>query len=257
MNIYYILLFFAFGTILGSFYNVVGDRIPLKESIIKPPSHCDNCKHQLKAKDLVPIFSYIFNGGKCPYCKTKITPFYPLFETLSGVLFALTYMSFGLSLSLIVALTFISLLLILLVSDFKYMIMPDSILIIFGIIIAIEIILIYGLKLFLIRLLGAFISAIIMFGIKKLGDFLFKKESMGGGDIKLLFIFGLTLGYEMAIFSVFLGSLIGLPVSIILAKNKEKNKNNEIPFGPYLSIGAIIILLLQLDLTTIINILTK
>ena len=89
-----------------------------------------------------------------------------------------------------------------------------------------------------------------MFLIKKLGDFLFKKESMGGGDIKLMFVFGLVLSWPIALISVFLGSFIGLPVSLYILGTK---KNHEIPFGPFLSLGAVILFLSRINIDTIIQ----
>jgi len=99
-------------------------------------------------------------------------------------------------------------------------------------------------------LIDGVIAFTVMFLIKKLGDFLFKKESMGGGDIKLLFVFGLVLGWEMAILSIFIASFLGLPVSFILSR---KNDENIIPFGPFLVIAALIIIFLKIDINTIIN----
>ena len=99
-------------------------------------------------------------------------------------------------------------------------------------------------------LISGILAFITMFLIKKIGDFIFKRESMGGGDIKLMFTFGLTLGYPMAVFSIFLGSLIGLPISLFIIK---KYPNHEIPFGPFLALGALVILLLHIDLNTLIS----
>ena len=106
------LSFFMIGAILGSFYYVVAYRIPKGESIISPPSHCPNCNHRLGPLELVPIFSYLFQLGRCKNCKTKLSFFYPLYEFISGVLFALSYISYGFTLQLIITLTFVSLLLI-------------------------------------------------------------------------------------------------------------------------------------------------
>ena len=95
MEIYYAIVLFVFGTIFGSFYNVVGDRVADGKSIIYPPSHCPKCKHRLTPLELVPIFSYLFQGGKCKNCKCKIPLFHPLYEIFVGLLFMLSYISFG------------------------------------------------------------------------------------------------------------------------------------------------------------------
>lgn len=250
MELFCLIIFFIIGTVFGSFYNVVGYRLPKGESIIAPPSHCPNCDTKLGALELFPILSYLFQKGKCKHCKAKISPFYTVFELLTGLLFLLSYISFGFSLELIIALTFISMLIIIVVSDYNYMIISDEVLIFFGILLGIEIFFINGPDTFVKAIASGILAFVTMFLIKKLGDILFKKESMGGGDIKLMFIFGLVLGYPMAILSIFVGSIIGLPISLILLK---KNTDHIIPFGPFLAAGAIIILLLHIDMNTILN----
>ncbi|MBO1915012.1 prepilin peptidase, partial [Microvirga sp. 3-52] len=91
MDIVMGLLFFIYGIVFGSFFNVVGLRVPKKESIVSPPSHCTNCNRKLGVLDLVPVFSYIFLKGKCRGCQTKISFIYPFMEFATGVLFALAY----------------------------------------------------------------------------------------------------------------------------------------------------------------------
>lgn len=252
MELYYTIVLFIFGTIFGSFFNVVGSRIPNGESIVSPPSHCTNCNHQLTWKELIPIFSFLIQGGKCVNCKQKISWFHPIYEFTTGVLFALSYRIFGFSIDFLIALTFISTLMILIVSDYYYMVIPDCILIIGMIAIIIELWIASGWKELIFSILNGFIAFVIMYLIKKFGDFLFKKESMGGGDIKLLFLFGLVLGAPVAVISIFLASFIALPISLIIL---YRNKTNIIPFGPFLSVSAMILFFLQLNLDSIIKIL--
>ena len=247
-------LFFVLGTIFGSFYNVVGYRVPKGESLLYPSSHCTKCMHKLGPLELIPILSYIFLGGKCKNCKDKISCFYPIFEFMTGLLFALSYIVFGLTLDCLLSIVFISMLLIIIISDYQTMIIPDSVLIFFGITILVIKYFIVGYPSILYCLLDGVIAFIFMFLIKKLGDFLFKKESMGGGDIKLLGVFGIMFGYIMAMFSVFLASVIGLPVSLILIRKKD---SHEIPFGPFLAVAAIIIVLCKIDFNTILQFYTK
>lgn len=250
MEIYYMIVFFIYGTIFGSFYNVVGDRLPEGKSIIKPSSHCPKCGHKLTPLELIPILSFLFQKGKCKKCKAKIPIMHPLFELASGILFMLAYIIFGFTWEFVIALTFISILLILFISDIEYMIIPDEVLIIGGVALLIEKILAYGISNILESILSGIIAFIFMYLLKLLGDFLFKRESMGGGDIKLMFIFGLVLGWPMAIVSVFVGSIIGLPISLIVV---AKNSNHEIPFGPLLSMGATIVLFSQLTFDKILS----
>ena len=165
----------------------------------------------------------------------------------------LCYLVFGITPELLKALTFVSMLIIIMVSDFNYMIIPDEVLLFFGCLLALEIGIIDGYKVLISSLINGLIAFVVMYLLKTLGDFMFKKESMGGGDIKLMFIFGLVLGAPLAIISIFIGSLVGLPISLILL---SKNSEHIVPFGPYLSIGATIILLLNIDFNTLINFLS-
>ena len=255
MDIYYMIVTFIFGAVLGSFYNVVGYRIPKGESLIKPSSHCTKCNHKLGASELVPIFSWIFLGGKCKKCGQKISAFYPIFELSSGLLFALSYYLFGFSIDFWISITFISMLLIIIISDYQTMIIPDEVLIPSTILLIIEFFIKDGFlwpNLFY-HLLDGCIAFTVMFLLKKFGDFLFSKESMGGGDLKLMFVIGLVIGWEMAIISIFLASFIGLPVSLVIL---FKKKTDIIPFGPFLSVSAMILFLSQIDFGWIINLLT-
>ena len=248
-----LLLFFVLGAVFGSFYNVVGYRVPKGESLLYPSSHCTKCNHKLGPLELIPILSYLFLGGKCKKCKDKISWFYPIFEFSSGVLFALSYVAYGFSLECLLSIVFISMLLIIIISDYQTMIIPDSVLIVFSIMILIIKFFIVGIGGVGISLLQAIGSFAFMLLLKLFGDFLFKKESMGGGDIKLLAVFGLMFGFPMSMISVFIAAVIGLPISLIILK---KNTTHEIPFGPFLAVAAILIVLLKLDINFILNLLT-
>lgn len=248
-----LILFFMFilGTIFGSFFNVVGYRLPNNMSIVKPRSHCPKCKHKLTFFELIPIISYIFLGGKCSKCKKKIPIFYLIFEILTGLLFAFSYYIFGFSSMLIVSLVFVSTVIIIIISDIKYMIIPDEVIIVSTIVLFILRILLFKYNMLTI-LLDMAIPFIFLLLLKLFGDSLFKKESMGWGDIKLMIVFGLVLGWEMSIVSVFLSAFLAFPISIYtLIKKKE----NILPYGPYLSIAALILMFSKLDISNIIDIL--
>lgn len=253
MYISLVALFFILGIVFGSFYNVVGYRVPKGESLLYPPSHCTKCNKKLGVLELIPVFSFLLLGGKCKNCKEKISWFYPMFEFMTGVLFALSYIQFGFSMDCLLSITFISMLLIIIISDYQTMIIPDSVLIVFScfiILIKYFMIGIEGVGIYLLHSLGSFM---FMFLLKLIGDFLFKKESMGGGDIKLLAVFGLTFGLPMSIISVFMAAFIALPISLLLIK---KNTSHEIPFGPFLAIAAIIIVLFDLNFDLVLNLIT-
>lgn len=244
MTIYYTVICFIFGLVLGSFYNVVGCRLPKKESIISPSSHCTKCNHKLTFFELIPFFSYLFLGGKCKSCKQKISLFYPIIELMTGLLFMIAYLKFGFSVNFWILITLTSILAVVVVSDYEYMIICDEVLIIGNVLLLIEIFIGNGTKAVLMSVINGVIAFVIMWLIKLLGDFLFKKESMGGGDIKLMFTFGMTLGLMNSVMTIFLASFIGLPVSLILLKTK---KEHEIAFGPFLSIAALILFITQFN----------
>ncbi|WP_252502830.1 A24 family peptidase [Sporosarcina sp. Marseille-Q4943] len=234
MNVVWITLFFIYGSIFGSFFNVVGLRVPKKESIVSPPSHCTNCSRKLRPLDLIPICSYIALRGKCRGCGQKISPMYPLMEFVTGVLFAFTYYQIGFSFELIIALLFVSLLVIITVSDLTYMIIPDKVLLPFAI------------ALLILRwviptspwwdsLLGAAVGFIILFFIAVVS-----KGGMGGGDIKLFFVIGLVLGTMNTLLTLFFASLIGSVVGIYVLKKTGKGRKTPVPFGPSIAVAAVI-----------------
>lgn len=254
MEVYYMIVFFILGTVLGSFYNVVAYRLPKGESIVTPPSHCPNCNHRLTPLELIPIFSFLFLGRKCRNCKQKISWFYMIFELITGLLFMVSYLIFGLSMELLLALTIISVLLIVIISDYQTLIIPDEVLI-FGLIaMSIEIIIMHGIKELLFSYLSGLIAFAFMLLLKLFGDKVFKKESMGGGDIKLMFLIGMVLNWEGALISLFLASFIALPISLIILAIK---KDHVIPFGPFLSVATIILFLTKFDINNLMNILVK
>ena len=265
MEYYYLIVSFIFGITLGSFYNVVGYRVPKKQSLIYPSSHCTTCNHKLGASELVPFFSYLFQKGKCKHCGSKISLFYPIFELSTGILFALSYYIYGSSIDFLITISFISMLLIIIISDYQMMIIPDEVLISSSIIISILLFVKGGIPLLATSLINGIISFSLMFILKKMGDFIFKKESMGGGDIKLLFTFGLVFGWKMSIISIFIASFIALPVAIYFSfkyKNKkyiedDEIPENSIPFGPFLAMGAILIHISKVNIDGIINFLIK
>ncbi len=248
MNVVYYICFFVLGLVFGSFFHVVGTRLAKDESIHFPGSHCDICKHPLKARDLVPVLSYLFQKGRCRYCHEKLSPTYPIVELATGILFTISYYSFGFSLDLFVALGVVSLFIIVMVSDLTYLIIPDPVVIFF----AIYFLLLQAIKgdwwEFLISLGSGVLLFVVMYMLMCLGNHLFQKESLGGGDIKLMFVVGVVLGPLLGLCNIFLGSILALPVSIFLYLHK---KENVIPFGPFLLLGFLLLYFSKIDLNTI------
>ena len=238
MQIYYSVLLFIIGSVLGSFYTVLGTRAPEKKSIIKPRSHCDYCGRVLTAGELIPIISYIIQGGKCRGCKKKIDPTSTICEFFLGTTFALSYLYYGFTMNFYLLLIILSLLAIIFISDFKYMVILDSPLIVSVILVSIIKYYYLGLN----NLLLSYAFGLIVFGVMFLfrifGNMAFKKESLGGGDIKLSFLFGLISWWQLGLLSIAVGSFIAFPIALYVTSKKE---STEIPFGPYLILGFLIV----------------
>ncbi|MGL4912995.1 MAG: prepilin peptidase [Romboutsia sp.] len=245
MNIYFTIISFIMGTIFGSFFNVCIFRIPEKKSIANPPSHCYNCNTRLKPLDLVPILSWTLLRAKCRYCGQKISPRYALVELLTGTLFALVYSVYGYNIITLYYMLLVSLLVIITFIDIDHYIIPDE-LIIFGSICAVVFnALGQGISI-KDSLLGALICGVGMLILIYLIEFVVKKEVMGGGDIKLFAMVGLFLGVQggllTILFSVYVGAFYGI-VTIINSKIKKQEYNSMIPYGPFISVGALIVVL--------------
>ncbi len=240
------------GTIFGSFYNVCIYRIPNKLSVANPPSHCYNCNTRLKSLDLVPILSWTFLKGKCRYCGQKISPRYALVELLTGLLFALVYCTFGYKLITIYYLVFVSLLVIITFIDIDHYIIPDE-LIILGSVFAIAFNLLgQGISI-KDSVLGGLICGLGTLAAIYLIEFIVKKEVMGGGDIKLFAMVGLFIGLKLGgltiVLSVYVGALYGI-LTIAYSRLKKIEYNSIIPYGTFISVGALIAVLYE---TNIIN----
>lgn len=234
MNILYLIIFFILGSVMGSFYTVVGTRLPNGENFLNSRSYCDKCHHKLSLLDMVPMLSFILLRGRCRYCKGKIDSLSTYMEFFTGILFALAYFKFGFSYNLIIALGIISMLSIISVSDLSYYIIPDEVLIFFGFFfICIKILQVGVIDASWCVLSGIALFA-VMYGIMLLGNFLFKKETLGGGDIKMMLVFGLVIHPLLGLIVIFLGSILALPVSLFLLYKRHERL---VPFGPFLLIA--------------------
>ena len=251
MRILYTIFMWVMGLIFGSFYNVVGYRIPNGLSIVKPGSFCPKCNHSLKWYELIPVFSYLFQGGKCRVCKERISIIYPMVEITTGILFAVSYYIFGFSYEFILSLIVASFLVIVIVSDINYLIIPDEVTFFFCLLIFFVKLFIEGIYASLLTLVSGVFVFFVMYLIMIIGNLIFKKESMGGGDVKLMFFVGMIVGPVLGMFSIFLSSLIALPLSLMVYL---KDRNNVIPFGPFILIAVYTIILFGMDANMILGI---
>lgn len=243
----YLYIFFI-GACLGSFYNVVGLRISQDKSIVRPRSSCPNCGHELSFWELIPVLNYFLLVGKCRECKSRISTKYLIFEILTGLLFIYSYYMFGFNLELIVALTFISLFIIISVSDLEYMLIEDVVVLFFLVLILIERYFItipltfntFGLNPLLESLIGGAFGFGLLYWIAFIGKKIYNKEVMGGGDIKLYGIIGIVLGLKLTFISLFLASILGSIIGLILIKLKIVKPSTPIPFGPFIAVSSLI-----------------
>jgi leader peptidase (prepilin peptidase)/N-methyltransferase len=226
------LMFLIYGLFIGSFLNVCVYRIPSGISIIKPPSSCGTCGHKLNFfMDMLPVINYIRNKGRCRYCGAPYSVQYPLIELLNGILYVLLYLKYGLTINTALYCLTVSLLLVISLIDLKHKIIPDG-LIITGLVLGIIFIISGGM--FFNRLTGAAIGLLLFLGIALVTN------AMGGGDIKLMAVLGLIFGVKGILFITLFSFVTGAMISLILLTLKIKSRKDQIPFGPFISLSALI-----------------
>ena len=252
MNIIYIIYMFAIGTIMGSFFNVIGHRLSKNESAIKPRSHCESCGHTLAWYELIPIVSFLIQGGKCRKCRTKLSWWYPLIEIITGIFFVGCYLYYGFTYDLLLALIISSVLIITCISDFNYLVILDEVLVVSSLAALVVIFLKEGFNGLIISLLSGLLMFFFMLMVKIVGDKAFKRESLGGGDIKLSLFIGLVLGYKLSFINLVLASFLALPVAFYYL---VKLKDREVPFGPFLIISTFIIYIFSTQILEFIDLL--
>jgi leader peptidase (prepilin peptidase)/N-methyltransferase len=235
------LISIIFGAMVGSFLNVCICRLPKEESIVWPGSHCPDCKKQIKFYDNIPLISYILLKGKCRHCKKTISFQYPLIEGMTALSSLFLIIKFGPSLSYFVYFAFVSALIVITVIDLYHQIIPDVISLP-GIGVGLLVSLIIPQITFSNSLIGILLGGGSLFLVATLYQWLFKREGMGGGDVKLLAMIGAFLGWKAVILTILLSSLIGSVTGIMIMVLKGKNFKYAIPFGPFLSLGAVIAL---------------
>jgi leader peptidase (prepilin peptidase) / N-methyltransferase len=228
------ILIVIYGLVLGSFFNVVGLRIPFKESIVTPRSACPKCKHTLTPIELVPVLSFLIQRGKCRRCQARISPLYPIMEFITGALFVVVLLALGWTAEIWVGWTLVSLFVIITVSDIKYMLIPDKILLFFAGVFLVERIFI-PLTPWWDSVLGAVIGFTLLLVISFVS-----KGGMGGGDIKLYALLGFVLGTKLVLMSLFISTLLGAIIGIIGIGLGFFERKKPIPFGPFIAVGTLI-----------------
>ena len=239
---------FIIGTIMGSFLNCAAMRLISGESVVRGRSHCMSCGHRLGALDLIPLFSWLLLRGKCRYCGSRISARYPLSELVLGTVFVLILAKYDLTLRTLELIVLCSILLCVTLCDLDKHIIPDRFIVI-GIINRIIFILLSGnifeeLKL---SLIGAFSVSLPLLVLSLILDKILKKDTMGGGDIKLFFMAGMYFVWSVNLLVLFMSAIIGIIFGVLSKKNEEKR----IPFGPAISIGYFFGMLVGSELVNI------
>lgn len=239
-----IVFLFILGTIVGSFMNVCIYRLPRKESIIKPASHCPSCGKALPWFDNIPVLSFLILRGRCRFCKGRISLRYVVVEILSGFICVLLFLRFGLTAKFFILWYLACSLVVASFIDFRFHEIPDEITLP-GIAIGLCLATLWppltggsgNFSSFLDSLVGIIVGGGSIYIVGFLGEFIFKKEAMGGGDVKLMAMIGAFLGWKLALFTFFLAPFFGSIVGIVL---KIKEGKNIIPYGPHLSLAALV-----------------
>lgn len=233
------LYIFIIGLAIGSFMNVCIYRIPEEKSIIKPGSMCPYCFSPIKWYDNIPLVSFIILGGRCRICKKAISFRYPLVELISGILALTLFIRYRLTITYVAYYALCSALVVVSFIDLKYRIIPD-IISLPGIAVGLAISFLLPNHTFLQSILGMVIGGGSLFLVAFAYYTITKREGLGGGDVKLLAMIGSFLGWSGVIITIFFGSVIGLVSGIIMMIKEKQDTKYPIPFGPFLSIGAII-----------------
>ena len=231
-------LIFLFGLCIGSFLNVCIYRLPSSMSIVSPSrSICPKCNSAISFYDNIPVFSYLWLKGRCRHCQASISLGYPMVELLTGIIALDIFFMFGLTPAGIIYFIFISSLLVITFIDIDHQIIPDVITLP-GIPIGLAVSFVLPAITFKTSMLGMLAGGGSLWVVAWSYSLITRKEGMGGGDIKLLAMIGAFIGWKGVIFTIFAASVAGTFVGLTVMLVKGKNLKFAIPFGPFLSIGA-------------------
>ncbi len=229
---------FLFGIMFGSFINVVIYRLPRGKSLVRPGSSCPQCGNPIKFYDNIPILSYLFLGGKCRGCAERIPIRYPIVEFVAGALAVFAVHQFGLNAkgieAMALSLAFIAIFYI----DLDHTIIPDLITLP-GIAVGVAVSFIPGAFVdWSQSLLGLLVGGGSFYLVGMIGQFMFKKEALGLGDVKFAAMLGAFVGWETLLLTLILASFFGSIIGIAAIYLRGKGRQSYIPFGPFLVIGA-------------------
>lgn len=248
------IIVFMFGAVVGSFLNVCIYRLPRGESVVSPPSHCPGCGKPIPWYDNIPVASYLALGGRCRSCRERIRPRYVIVELVTAAVFVALFLFYGITAKFFTGAIFVSLLIVATFVDLERMEIPEQVSL-GGLVVA------FGISALFPQLmdtasrfkaLGASAAGAAAGGgsiivTRVLGKILFRKkleqlseaEAMGFGDVELMAMIGAFLGWKLALLTFFVAPFFGAAAGIIL---KIRHGRDLMPYGPYLSLGAVIVL---------------
>jgi leader peptidase (prepilin peptidase)/N-methyltransferase len=242
MDVFVYFFVFWIGLAIGSFLNVCIYRIPAKKSLIRPGSHCPVCGTPIKPYDNIPLLSYIVLRGQCRQCRAKISLRYPSVELLTALLFVALFAMYGPTLQCVIYGLLVVGLIVMTLIDLDHYIIPDRITIpgaLLGLLCSpFNEPLGLGARGFVTSVIGLLVGGTLFFLIALGGSALFKKESMGGGDIKLAALLGTFLGWKGALVSFFFAFFSGAIIGAIVLLASSQRSSTRVPFGPFLALGA-------------------
>lgn len=237
------------GALIGSFLNVCIHRIPRRESLVWPSSHCPSCSKSIAMHDNIPIVSYVMLGGRCRACHALISPRYPIVELTNAIGYGVILWWFGWDWSTLIYMLLFSVLLVVTFIDLTHQIVPDVITlpgIPLGVVCASTILAVGVLN----SILGILLGGGILWGLAWISPYLFGKEGMGGGDIKLMAMIGAFLGWKPTLLAIMLGAMLGSIVGIGLIALKMMRRDQYLPFGPFLAFGAVVAMFFHQEILT-------
>lgn len=238
LHVYCLVVVAVLGLCMGSFLNCLASRLVSGESILHGRSHCMSCGHPLGIADLVPVFSWLASGGKCRYCKEPVSARYPVTEVLCAVVYVSIYLRYGLSIEALELIAFMSVLLVLSLTDLDTFVIPNA-----TIIAALLIRLAYlvfrfvsggcqDFAPFIDALVGGLAISVPVLLLALIMDKVLGRDSFGGGDVKLLFVAGTYFGWKQGIFLVVTACVLGLVFALLGRRGRDDENAGMIPFGP-------------------------
>jgi len=237
-------IWFVCGCLLGSFLNVCIFRMPREQSVVRPRSRCPHCEHPIAWYDNIPVVSFVILRGACRQCRRPIRWRYPIVESLTGLSSVAVFHRFGVWPLGLVYLALVCGLIVSSFIDLEFQIIPDEISLgglALGVLLSLAIPSLHGTDSRWLALgrsvIGLVVGGGLLYGTGLVGDFLFKKESMGGGDIKLLAMAGSLLGWKLVVLTFFLAPLLAVIPGLAVLVFK---RSHVIPYGPFLSLALVV-----------------